>query len=74
MTVIDNRRSNITTLFGDLAIGEAFLDEATGHFCIKTDEGRVMTWDEGWYPIYYYVNDVVEPLEVTYSFTNREGK
>ena len=75
MTVIDNRRNNITTTFGDLAIGEAFLDEETGEFCIKTDLGAAMMWVGCWRPIYYYsANDVVVPLEVTYSFANKEGK
>ena len=74
MTVIDNRRNNITTTFGDLAIGEAFLDEDDDFF-IKTDLGAAMRWDGYWHPVYYLSNeDVVEPLEVTYSFTNKEVK
>lgn len=73
MTVIDNRRNNITTTFGDLNIGEAFLDEDS--FFIKTDLGAAMRWDGYWCPVYYFsANDVVEPLEVTYSFTNKEVK
>lgn len=74
MTVIDNRRNNITTTFGDLAIGEAFLgDDDT--FCIKTDIGAAMVWCGYWYADYSYSeDDVVVPLEVSYSFTNKEGK
>ena len=75
MTVIDNRRNNITTLFGGLPYGEGFFDEETGNFGIKTDAGRAMVWEEGsWHPTYYYENEVVVPLEVTYSFTNQGGK
>ena len=74
MTVIDNRRRNITTNFGDLAIGEAFLDEEGGFF-IKTDVGAAMRWDDEWYPVYYFCKyDEVTPLEVTYSFTDKEVK
>ncbi len=74
MTVIDNRRNNITTTFEDLAIGEAFLDEEDDIF-IKTDVGAAMRWDDEWYPVYYFSKyDEVTPLEVTYSFTNKEGK
>lgn len=75
MTVIDNRRSNATTTFGDLAIGEAFVDEKMGSFCIKTDLGVAMIWVGYWQPIYdYSANDEVIPLEVTYSITNKGGK
>ena len=74
MTVIDNRRNNITTTFGDLAIGEAFLDE-DGDFCIKTDLGVVMVWIGYWFVDHSYSEDkVITPLEVTYSFTNKEVK
>ena len=75
MTVIDNRRNNITTTFGDLAIGEAFLDEEDDFF-IKTDVGAAMRWEEGyWCPVHYYTAcDEVIPLEVTYSFTDKRGK
>ena len=74
MTVIDNRRNNTTTTFGDLDIGEAFLDE-DGDFCIKTDFGAAIVWQGYWHPIYYYTkDDVVTPLEVTYSFTDKGGK
>lgn len=75
MTVIDNRRNNITATFGDLAIGEAFLGN-DGDFCIKTDLGAVIVWCGYWYADYssYSEDDVVVPLEVTYSFTNKEGK
>lgn len=74
MTVIDNRRKNITTTFGNLAIGEAFLSEE-GEFCIKTDIGAAMEWKGYWHPVYYYsAYEEVTPLEVTYSFTNKEGK
>ena len=74
MTVIDNRRNNLPAIFGDLAIGEAFLDE-DGDFCIKTGLGVAIVWVGYWYPAYTYSeSDVVVPLEVTYSFTDKETK
>lgn len=75
MTVIDNRRSNATTTFGDLPIGGAFLGNDINKFCIKTDLGAAMMWVGHWKPIYdYSAGDAVVPLEVTYSFANKEGK
>lgn len=74
MTVIDNRRNNTTTTFGDLAIGEAFIGE-DDTFCIKTDVGVAMVWCGYWFADYSYCEDnVVVPLEVTYSFTDKGGK
>ena len=73
MTVIDNGRNNITTTFDDLAIGEAFLDDDS--FYIKTNYDAAMLWNGCWEPTYYFTaTDEVIPLEVTYSFTNKEVK
>lgn len=75
MTVIDNRRKNTTTYFGDLPIGEAFLYDEADNFFIKTDIGAAMVWDGYWHSVHYFSEgDEVVPLEVTYSFTNKGGK
>lgn len=75
MQVIDRRGQKLTTTFGDLAVGEAFQDN-DGDICIKTDIGAYM---------YYRYNDwvamcdieadeLIIPLEVTYTFEREGGR
>lgn len=70
MQVIDRRGQELTTTFGDLAVGEAFQDEQN-RLCIKTDlkaSMRYNDWDCVWYPDYSHdADELIIPLEVTYT-------
>ena len=77
MQVIDRRGILLTTTFGDLAIGDAFQDN-DGDICIKTDIGAAIYWSETgkcWAPCCAYSDDeLIIPLEVTYTFEREEGR
>ena len=77
MQVIDRRGQELTTTFGDLAIGEAFQDES-GRMCIKTDLGAAMRyndWECVWYSDYSHeADELIIPLEVTYTIEREGGR
>ncbi len=76
MIVIDRRGQELTTTFGDLAIGEAFQDEQD-RLCIKTDLNAAMRyndWDCVWYSDYSHeADELIIPLEVTYTIEREES-
>ena len=69
MKVFDNRKDGAYTRFGDLAIGEAFVD-ADGDVHVKTDIGATMYWDavqKIWNPNYSNSEDEpVVPVNISY--------
>ena len=73
MTVIDKRGIPLTTTFDDLAIGEAFTDD-DGDINIKTDADTAIYWTgEYWTTNHAYRgNELIIPLEVTYTFERKE--
>ena len=75
MQVIDRRGKKLTTTFGDLAIGDAFTDD-DGDINIKTDVGAAIYWTgEYWATSCAYSGDeLIIPLEVTYTFEREEGR
>ena len=74
MNVIDKRAIPLTTTFGDLAVGDAFQDD-DGDMCIKTDIGAYMYWMDGEWVSYYNLdaNDLIIPLEITYTIERKKG-
>lgn len=75
MQVIDRRGQKLTVTFGDLAIGDAFQDE-DGDINIKTDIGSAIYWTgEYWATSRAYGgNELIIPLEVTYTFEREGGR
>ena len=77
MQVIDRRGRELTTTFGELAVGEAFQDEQ-GRLCIKTDLSAAMRyneWDCVWYSDYSHdADDLIIPLDITYTIENEGGR
>lgn len=75
MQVIDRRGKKLTVTFGDLAIGEAFTDD-DGDINIKTDVGSAIYYTgERWALSCAYSGDeLIIPLEVTYTFEREEGR
>ena len=75
MTVIDRRRTPLTSTFGDLNIGEAFQDN-DGDMCIKTEIGAYMYYDHcEWIPKYdLNADDLIIPLEITYTIEKVDGR
>jgi hypothetical protein len=75
MQVIDRRGKKLTVTFGDLAIGEAFQDD-DGDICIKTDVGAAIYWTGShWATCCAYGGDeLIIPLEVTYTFEREEKR
>ena len=72
MTVIDNTGKPSETKFGDLELGEAFIDE-DGDINIKVSCERAMYYAEGhWDTIGCSMHTTVIPLAVTYTFDRRE--
>lgn len=75
MQVIDKREIPLTITFGDLNIGDAFQDD-DGDICIKTDVGAAIYWTGGrWAPhVAFSGDELVLPLEVTYTFEIERGR
>ena len=75
MQVIDRRGIPLTTTFGDLAIGDAFQDDDED-ICIKTDVGAAIYWTgHHWATSRAYDGDeLILPLEVTYTFEREGGR
>lgn len=76
MKIIDKRTIPFTVTFGDLGIGEAFQDHE-GDMHIKTELGMSIYWDKRLHMWQAYhsmrEDDLVIPLEVTYTFERSEG-
>ena len=72
MKVIDKLGVPLTVTFGDLAIGEGFIDE-DGDTNIKVGIGCTMYWD-GDHWIDHHIDDdtLIIPIEVTYTFERKE--
>ena len=70
MKVIDNRKGGNLVRFGDLAIGEAFVDD-DGDVHIKTDLGATMYWNADekiWQPYHSnHEDDSVVPVNISYT-------
>ena len=75
MQVIDRRGKKLTTTFGDLDIGAAFQDD-DGDICIKTDVGAYMYWQYNEWVAKYDIDadELIIPLEVTYTIEREEGR
>ena len=74
MQVIDRRGTPLTTIFGDLAIGDAFQDN-DDDINIKVGVNRAMYWCAGQW-IDRNVDDdlLIIPLEVTYTIEREGGR
>ena len=72
MTVNDRTGVPLTTTFGDIAIGDAFIDD-DGDINIKTDVGAAIYWTgEYWATSCAYSgNEPIIPLEATYTFERK---
>lgn len=75
MQVIDKRGTPLTVTFSDLNIGDAFQDN-DGDICIKTDIGAAIYWTGSrWaYHIAFSGDELIIPLEVTYTFEREGGR
>lgn len=72
MKVIDNTAIKLTTTFGDLAIGEAFIDN-DGDINIKTDLGASIYWAHSYWETQYTweEDEYIIPIEATYTFERK---
>ena len=72
MKVIDKLGVPLTVTFGDLAIGEGFIDE-DGDTNIKIGIGCSMFWSSNRW-IDRHINDdtLIIPIEVTYTFERKQ--
>lgn len=75
MQVIDRRGRKLTVTFGDLAIGDAFQDD-DGDINIKTDVGSAIYWEGDYWALScaYSGDELIIPLEVTYTFEREEKR
>lgn len=75
MKVIDKREKEIYTCFGDLPVGEAFID-MDGDIHIKTDIGTTMYWDalDGtWIPYHSCsADEPITPINISYVIGEKE--
>lgn len=75
MQVIDRRGTPLTTTFDDLNIGDAFQDD-DGDICIKTDSTSAIYWSGSRWAFHtaFSGDELIIPLEVTYTFEREGGR